>query len=147
MKEKYVIVVMMVIFLLLIGRLYTDYSFEDQDNNYISLICNKEELEVFVTLENEIAYNQTNTPCMEESKTPDYVNLYPNLYASPKTQWEEIPKDQKVCYLTFDDGPSQNTLKVLEVLEEQQIKATFFVIGEEIECSEENMKILKDVAD
>ena len=35
----------------------------------------------------------------------------------------------KVAYLTFDDGPSPNTEKVLDILKEKQIKATFFVIG------------------
>lgn len=40
------------------------------------------------------------------------------------------PKDErKVCYLTFDDGPSENTLKVLDILKRYNAKATFFVIG------------------
>lgn len=34
----------------------------------------------------------------------------------------------KVCYLTFDDGPTNNTLEILKILDEYQIKATFFVI-------------------
>lgn len=34
-----------------------------------------------------------------------------------------------VCYLTFDDGPSDNTLKILEILRAYGIKATFFVAG------------------
>lgn len=38
---------------------------------------------------------------------------------------------QKVCYLTFDDGPSQNTLKILNILKQYNIKATFFVVGSE----------------
>lgn len=44
---------------------------------------------------------------------------------------EEEPKNEgdKVCYLTFDDGPSDNTLKILEVLDRYNAKATFFVIG------------------
>ena len=37
----------------------------------------------------------------------------------------------KTMYLTFDDGPSkENTDKVLDVLKEKNVKATFFVIGE-----------------
>lgn len=41
----------------------------------------------------------------------------------------KIPTD-KVCYLTFDDGPSDNTLKILEILGRyNNIKATFFVVG------------------
>lgn len=35
----------------------------------------------------------------------------------------------KTCYLTFDDGPSSNTEKILKILDEYHIKATFFVTG------------------
>ncbi len=35
----------------------------------------------------------------------------------------------KVCYLTFDDGPSDNTLKILDILKTANAKATFFVIN------------------
>lgn len=41
---------------------------------------------------------------------------------------------QKV-YLTFDDGPSENTAKILDMLKEKNVKATFFVIGKEDEES------------
>ena len=34
-------------------------------------------------------------------------------------------------YLTFDDGPSENTPKILEVLKKHDVKATFFVTGKE----------------
>lgn len=36
---------------------------------------------------------------------------------------------KKVAYLTFDDGPSKNTLKILTILDKYKIKATFFVNG------------------
>ena len=36
---------------------------------------------------------------------------------------------KKKAYLTFDDGPSINTDKVLKILDKYKIKATFFVIG------------------
>ena len=39
----------------------------------------------------------------------------------------------KEIYLTFDDGPCNNTLKILEVLEKYDIKATFFVVGTMVE--------------
>jgi peptidoglycan/xylan/chitin deacetylase (PgdA/CDA1 family) len=35
----------------------------------------------------------------------------------------------KIAYLTFDDGPSDNTTKILDILKENNIKATFFVNG------------------
>ncbi len=37
--------------------------------------------------------------------------------------------DSGICYLTFDDGPSDNTLKILDILDSYGIKATFFVVG------------------
>ena len=40
-----------------------------------------------------------------------------------------VPSGQKVCYLTFDDGPSANTLKILDILNKYGVKATFFVIN------------------
>lgn len=36
---------------------------------------------------------------------------------------------EKKVYLTFDDGPSPVTEQVLSILEEKQVKATFFVVG------------------
>ena len=34
-----------------------------------------------------------------------------------------------VVYLTFDDGPSSTTYKILDILDKQNIKATFFVVN------------------
>ena len=36
----------------------------------------------------------------------------------------------RTVYLTFDDGPSANTEKILDVLDEYGVKATFFVTGQ-----------------
>ena len=49
---------------------------------------------------------------------------------------------KKVVYLTFDDGPTNNTIEILKVLEKENVKATFFVIGELVE---QNPDILKQV--
>lgn len=40
----------------------------------------------------------------------------------------------KTVYLTFDDGPSDRvTPKILDVLKEEKVKATFFIIGNQAE--------------
>ena len=41
--------------------------------------------------------------------------------------------DEHKVYLTFDSVPGENTLRILDVLKEQNIKATFFVSGNESE--------------
>ncbi|MEO2205618.1 polysaccharide deacetylase [Paenibacillus pabuli] len=48
-----------------------------------------------------------------------------------------VPKNEsnseKVVYLSFDDGPGKHTREVLDILREEQVQATFFVLGEEAE--------------
>ncbi|MFR7592144.1 MAG: polysaccharide deacetylase family protein [Longibaculum sp.] len=41
----------------------------------------------------------------------------------------KAPTGNKVVYLTFDDGPSSNTAKILNILDKYNAKATFFVTG------------------
>lgn len=43
--------------------------------------------------------------------------------------YKSLNTGPKVCYLTFDDGPSDNTLKILNILKTGNAKATFFVMG------------------
>lgn len=43
------------------------------------------------------------------------------------------PQDAHKVYLTFDDGPSSNTDRILDILAEYDVKATFFVVGKEEE--------------
>ncbi len=51
---------------------------------------------------------------------------------------------KKVAYLTFDDGPSTtNTPGILDILKENNIKATFFIMGKQAESSEEAKELLK----
>ncbi len=50
-------------------------------------------------------------------------------------------RKEKVAYLTFDDGPTKTvTPKVLDILEEEDVKATFFVIGKSVERYPEIVK-------
>ena len=54
--------------------------------------------------------------------TPSVVSSTPQNLSASNT-------GGKVCYLTFDDGPSDNTLKILDILKTANAKATFFVVG------------------
>ncbi len=59
----------------------------------------------------------------------DITALYPELYASKEATADAEREPEKVVYLTFDDGPSAVTETILDILKENGIKATFFVIG------------------
>ncbi len=57
-----------------------------------------------------------------QNKIVDGIASGIDLYFNPKTM-----------YLTFDDGPSpQNTEQILDILKEKNMKATFFVVGENV---------------
>lgn len=44
--------------------------------------------------------------------------------------------DPSLIYLTLDDGPNWKTGKLLDVLKKHQVKATFFILGKNIEGNE-----------
>lgn len=50
-----------------------------------------------------------------------------------ETDSEVEDSDVRKVYLTFDDGPSSNTGRILDILAEYDVKATFFVVGKEEE--------------
>ena len=53
---------------------------------------------------------------------------------------------KKIAYLTFDDGPSiETTPKILETLRNNEIKATFFVLGSNVEKSDTQKELLKEM--
>ena len=66
-----------------------------------------------------------------------------------KQQEEETARiervaNSKVAYLTFDDGPNHNTEKILHILKENNIKATFFLVGNMVELNPDIVKKIKD---
>ena len=52
--------------------------------------------------------------------------------------------DTKRAFLTFDDGPSSNTPQILDILNEKGIKATFFVLGSNVEKNPDMVKRMYD---
>lgn len=46
---------------------------------------------------------------------------------------QDKPLYAKEVFLTFDDGPSTNTQKILDILNEKDVKASFFILGSSAE--------------
>ena len=86
------------------------------DNNYISS-----------------AWNGTADVAEETDAGADADPGYPEVYTY-----------ENVVALTFDDGPGQSTEKLLDGLKERNVKATFFLVGENIEGNEEIVKRMYD---
>lgn len=73
-----------------------------------------------------------------ESNILDEVGKYEILYSvedssgnnySIKRIVNRLNNNNGVIYLTFDDGPSSNTTKILDILKNENIKATFFIVN------------------
>jgi peptidoglycan/xylan/chitin deacetylase (PgdA/CDA1 family) len=54
----------------------------------------------------------------------------------------QVQTNQKAVALTFDDGPTKNVDQILPLLEQYNAKATFFLIGNEIEKNPNEAKKL-----
>lgn len=60
----------------------------------------------------------------------------------PKALWR-MDRNDKSVYLTFDDGPiPEITPWVLDLLDKYQIKATFFLVGDNVRKHPEEFKII-----
>ncbi|GFP78307.1 polysaccharide deacetylase family protein [Clostridium fungisolvens] len=54
-----------------------------------------------------------------------------------------IEDNKKIAFLTFDDGPSTTvTPRILNILKENNVKATFFIVGKQLEEAPEAKNIL-----
>lgn len=60
------------------------------------------------------------------------------------TKQKKNSSNAKRVYLTFDDGPSENTSKILSILEKYDAKATFFVVYRK---GDNNKKLYKRIVD
>lgn len=89
-----------------------------------------------VTLKPRPTAAPTPTPTPEPTATPiPAATPTPEPLPAEETEGPENKPELTgageglTCYLTFDDGPSRNTEKILEVLREKDVKATFFIVG------------------
>lgn len=78
----------------------------------------------------------------EESISVILNNALPVFSEEAKEQIKTIYKsEEKRVFLTFDDGPSQTvTESILDTLKENNVKATFFVLGSRVELYPEVLK-------
>lgn len=91
---------------------------------------------------NQITEYEQNQKKIEEQKEAERKAKIPQLTEAGKENLKNIYHSQeKIAYLTFDDGPNaQVTPKVLKILKKEDVKATFFVIGKNVEAHPEIVK-------
>lgn len=76
----------------------------------------------------------------EQTETTQETNV--NAVDPNNVPGSSKSSDEKIVYLTFDDGPSELTPQVLDILDKYNAKATFFVVGH----SEEHFYLIAEEA-
>ncbi|PHM09287.1 polysaccharide deacetylase family protein [Nostoc sp. 'Peltigera malacea cyanobiont' DB3992] len=65
------------------------------------------------------------------SPVTDQMNEVPKAFQGTIVYQGKLKPNEKIIALTFDDGPSpKNTAQILEILKKNDVKATFFMIGQ-----------------
>jgi peptidoglycan-N-acetylglucosamine deacetylase len=58
----------------------------------------------------------------------------------PEPPPKVVKKQKKKIYLTFDDGPNRGTQNVLDIVQQERVPATFFIVGEHVFASLQQAK-------
>ena len=79
---------------------------------------------------------------LEEQKRREKL---PQVTEQAKQDFETIYRSEtKRAFLTFDDGPSTVTPNILDTLKQKNVKATFFMLGSNVERLQETVKKVFD---
>ncbi|ABW32667.1 polysaccharide deacetylase (plasmid) [Acaryochloris marina MBIC11017] len=70
---------------------------------------------------------------LASNEPPSTCYQFPTQFQGQTIYGVQLPRHQKAIALTFDDGPwPHNTSTVLTILQQHQVKATFFVLGRNV---------------
>ena len=138
-------------------------------NNKLSYITNLYDEEYLSHEIYDLVYTKYSTECLDKVKSDtinnftylisdDRIDIYFNnlnfddveevpfvsidLKISGAIEIEDTEEYEKYIAFTYDDGPSEYTLDILKVLEENDSSATFFVIGNKMK---NNTNIIKSI--
>jgi len=88
------------------------------------------------------SWNRIHASADAGESVTDPEQLYAELKSGQRL-WKDkayAAPEQPTVYLTFDDGPSALTSKVLDILRDEEVKATFFVLGEQVKAHPEQLR-------
>ena len=139
---------------------------QNLDNNQFSIVEEKNEIKEEIINKKDKENEQQSQNVVEEvkednskkNKEPDENGEHKQIpeHDLSKLETKYVPvfnenapqlikdiyySDEKQVYLTFDDGPSKDiTPQILDILKENDVKATFFVLGARVELYPETLK-------
>lgn len=129
-KEKIIMIIIMI--LMVIGIIITWVNYVENAKIKVHYELAQKQLQEALIKEQEEAERkrQEKLPKLTEEGKENIKHIYSS--------------DTKRAFLTFDDGPSSNTSQILDILKEKGIKATFFVLGSNVEKKPELVKRMYD---
>ena len=90
--------------------------------------------------------NKVNMDSIVFNINDDYITIKEVVsnISNSNYQSDYIDINKKMIALTFDDGPNYNTSKILEILNNYNVRATFFVLGSKINHNEKIIKTMDE---
>lgn len=120
---------------------------------FIKLSMVEHKLEKFEKSSTETVVNNDNQQSAADSEveseavsegTEEEMNVPPVASGIDDVNNLAAEGDVHKVYLTFEDGPSENTGAILDILAQYDVKATFFVVGKE---DEESLALYKRIVE
>lgn len=108
-----------------LGREYTEpgwTAFDNLDGDMTHKVKAEGEVDIHSPGKYTILYTLTDT-------FGNTTSARRTVTVAPFPEQEIVVPEEKVIYLTFDDGPGPHTPRLLEVLKKYGVKATFFVVN------------------
>ena len=131
------IVILIIILIIVFKEVAQNRRFEKVYTLYGKLIQQAQEDEQ-IKLEEKKAQEEAERKAKLPQLTEEGKNNLANIYSS----------ESKRVFLTFDDGPSKKvTTAILDILKQENVKATFFLLGSRVELYPEIVKRQYDEGD
>ena len=131
-RKNKIIVLIVLIILILILLIFIIYFSVNIINN--SKIYKQYEEQVELLEQQELEKQEQEKQAKIPKLTDEGKENVKNIYHS----------ETKRAFLTFDDGPSSVTNTILDVLKQENVKATFFVLGSRVEAKPDVVKRIYD---
>lgn len=131
---KHIAIVIIIVILIIcisltfnnISTTIKEYKAYKQYESQLNALKHQEEEKQRKLAEEEERIKKERNPVLTDEGRKNIENIYTT--------------DKKIAYLTFDDGPSPVTNTILDTLKQENVKATFFVLGSNVDYRKDMVK-------
>lgn len=128
-RNKIILVVMILI--IIVCLIFITKNIIDMSNNY----------KVYKGYEKQLSILKEEQKKKQEEVEKKRQEKLPKLTNAGRSNIDNIYKSEiKRAFLTFDDGPSANTSAILDILKQENVPATFFVLGTNVDKYPQTVK-------